>query len=229
MAKVREAVTTLSAGESRQLSEVGYLHLPNVLTPRQLHAVLDAAPDGRLTGLDDERLDCLWSHPRVLEGVRSVLGGDFHLQRFDRRTSKVPDVPGRTCAQKLHTDCPPAPPGVYYECVAIFPLDPFKANNGATRAIPGSHRWTEDQSAQVPRTEAHPDERRLLGKPGDALILNGHVLHAAGENLTGAPRRAIFSFYVRNDAPRWNVLQWPVTDDLLARLTPEARSLLRRP
>ena len=221
-----DAVTT---DEQRRLDEVGYLHVRNVLSPRQVRSVLAAAPDAKPSGLDDERLDCLWHHPRVLAYVRHVLGADFHLQGFDRRVSLVRGRAGRTCATKLHTDCPPASrPDLFYECVAIFPLDPFKANNGATRVVPGSHRWTELETAQVPEKEEHRDEQRLLGKPGDAFILNGHVLHAAGENLTGAPRRSIFAFYVRDDAPRYNVLPWPVSAELLTRLPPEAHHVLRR-
>lgn len=218
----------ITAEERQHLDEAGYLHVPNVLSPQQVRSVLTAAPDAQPTGLDDERLDCLWHHPKVLACIRHVLGGDFHLQGFDRRVSSVKGRPGRTCAAKLHTDCPPSPlPELFYECVAIFPLDPFKRNNGATRVVPGSHRWTDAESAQVPLEEEHHDEQRLLGKPGDAFILNGHVLHAAGDNMTGAPRRSIFAFYVRNDAPRYNVLPWPVSAELVARLPQVARDLLR--
>lgn len=219
---------TITADECRQLDEDGYLRVRNLLSPQQVRSVLMAAPDAQPTGLDDERLDCLWHHPRILAYVTHVLEGDFHLQGFDRRVSLVTGRPGRTCAAKLHTDCPPSSvPDLFYECVAIFPLDPFKANNGATRVVPGSHRWSYREASQVPREQEHPDEQRLLGQPGDVFILNGHVLHAAGDNLTGLPRRSIFAFYVRDDAPRYNVLPWPVSDRLLDRLPLEGRHLLR--
>lgn len=223
------APAAISAEERRQLDETGYLHVPRLLSARQVRGVLAAAPDARPAGLDDERLDCLWHHPRVLAYVRHVLDGDFHLQGFDRRVSLVSGRPGRTCATKLHTDCPPSSrPGLFNECVAIFPLDPFKANNGATRVVPGSHRWAGPEPGLVPVDAGHRDEQRLLGRPGDAFILNGHAWHAAGENASGAPRRSIFAFYVRDDAPRYNVLPWPVSTELLARIPPEARTLLRR-
>lgn len=210
------------------LYEAGYAHLPGLLTSKELADVRAALPpDAKPTGLDDPRLDCLWQHPVVLSIVRSVLGADFHLQGFDRRVSLIPDRPGRTCAAKLHTDWYRGAESTFYQGVAIFPLDPFRQNNGATRVVPGSHRWTEEEWNRVDTTQPHADEQRLIGKPGDAFILNAHVLHASGPNLTGSPRRAIFAFYVRNDAPQYNTLPYGISDSLRRRLSREANSLLR--
>ncbi len=49
---------------------------------------------------------------------------------------------------------------------------------GATRVVPGSHRWTDlERFTQLPSVPAE------LG-PGDALIYSGYVLHGGGENRT---------------------------------------------
>ena len=227
--RTRSALPSISDQDRKTLAEVGYLHVPGVLSERELRGVLAAAPDGQPQGLDDERLDCLWRHPRILALVREVLRGDFHLQQFGLRVARVEGTPGRTCAAKLHTDwSDPVVEGKFQQCVAIFPLDPFRASNGATRVVPGSHLWTAEELAAVDVHEQHPAETQLVGKPGDAFIMNAHLLHAAGNNLSGAPRKAIFAFYVRNDAPDYNVLPFVVSDALLARLPADAATLLQR-
>lgn len=212
--------------EHRALEDDGYLRLRGVLTPKELRDVRLAIPDAKPTGLDDPRLDCLWQHPRVLALVETVLGPDFHLQGFDRRTALIEGRPGRTCATKLHTDWYRGAEQTFYQCVVIFPLDPFRVNNGATRVVPASHRWTAEEWHRFDEDATHPDEVRLLGEPGDAFIMNAHLLHGGGMSLNGSPRKSIFAFYVRNDAPHYNVLPFAISGELRSRLSPEANRLL---
>lgn len=220
------ATVEIAADAAEKLAEVGYVRLPGLLTQKQVRAVVKALPSGSPMELDDPAMDCLWSHPTVLAHVSSVLGPEFHLEQLGERNSRVEGTPGRSCAERLHADWYDLAATEFYNCVAIFPLDPFKANNGATRVVPGSHKWTASELAAIDLDQPHAGEERLTGVPGDAFVMNGHVLHAMGHNMTGMPRRAIFAFYCRNDV-RYNVLSVRVGEGLRSRLPAEANALLR--
>ncbi|MFB9834083.1 phytanoyl-CoA dioxygenase family protein [Actinoallomurus acaciae] len=65
----------------------------------------------------------------------------------------------------------------------------FTARNGATRVIPGSHRWDDERA---PRDdEATPAEMRA----GSALLWLGSTYHGAGVNASDAPRTGLSYAY----------------------------------
>lgn len=76
----------------------------------------------------------------------------------------------------------------------------------------------------------HHEEIALVGRPTDAIILNGSVMHRTGANTSGSNRRSMFVSYVRNDASAGDRHSQIFTssDKLLARLPDEARTLLNR-
>lgn len=88
------------------------------------------------------------------------------------------------------------PPGpvtpAHKKCVmmnAIWALSPFTAANGATRVIPGSHKWDKD------RLPDPDDVRRAEMDPGDVLIFLGSTLHGGGANTSGENRTgAVISY-----------------------------------
>jgi len=90
-------------------------------------------------------------------------------------------------AQMLHRDCDNWPQlcgALWPDCPevtvsAMIALEEITEDLGATRVIPGSHRWPDyrhrgDQSMTVPA--------EML--PGDALIYSGKVVHGGGANRT---------------------------------------------
>jgi ectoine hydroxylase-related dioxygenase (phytanoyl-CoA dioxygenase family) len=90
-------------------------------------------------------------------------------------------------AQMLHRDCDnwsQYVSGLWPNCPevtisAMIALDEFTEELGATRVIPGSHRWEEytDRGSAEQATAAEM-------QPGDALIYSGKVVHGGGANQT---------------------------------------------
>jgi ectoine hydroxylase-related dioxygenase (phytanoyl-CoA dioxygenase family) len=90
-------------------------------------------------------------------------------------------------AQMLHRDCDnwpslsasnwPDSPEVTFS--AMIALDEVTEELGATRVIPGSHRWA-DYSDRGSLEMTVPAEM----SPGDALVYTGKVVHGGGANTT---------------------------------------------
>jgi ectoine hydroxylase-related dioxygenase (phytanoyl-CoA dioxygenase family) len=75
---------------------------------------------------------------------------------------------------------------------ALWMLDDFTAENGATRVVPGSHRITRALSKNLAQPLArHPDERIVIGRAGDVLIFNAYLWHSGRRNESKGPRRAV--------------------------------------
>ena len=79
----------------------------------------------------------------------------------------------------------------------IIMVDDFLAENGATRFVPGSHRWTvERNDATSNQRLDHPQQVVAGGTAGSAILFNGSTWHGHGANITNTPRRSIQGAYV---------------------------------
>lgn len=102
--------------------------------------------------------------------------------------------PGES-AQELHFDesaWPEVPtPKPILEIEAMFAITDFTPENGATRVVPGSHRWSKGR-------EARPEEITSAEmKAGSALIYLGTTIHGGGANVTTSDkRRGMFLGYL---------------------------------
>ncbi len=72
---------------------------------------------------------------------------------------------------------------------AMWAVDDFTAENGATHVVPGSHKWPLDRQAQ-PHEEAQGVMKR-----GSVLIYLGSLQHGGGANRTDRPRTGIVHSY----------------------------------
>lgn len=74
---------------------------------------------------------------------------------------------------------------------AMFALTDFTRENGATRVVPGSHKWALDR-------QPRPEEITCAAMPaGSALIYLGSAIHGGGANTTTKEsRRGMFLGYV---------------------------------
>jgi ectoine hydroxylase-related dioxygenase (phytanoyl-CoA dioxygenase family) len=69
------------------------------------------------------------------------------------------------------------------ELASVIALVDFTADNGATRIVPGSHRWPRDRAATP--DELVPAEMAA----GSAVVYLGSALHGGGANVTTDERR----------------------------------------
>jgi len=65
--------------------------------------------------------------------------------------------------------------------------DPFTLENGATHVLSGSHR----HSARPCADQFWDQADRLVGPAGSIVLFDSNLWHAAGQNVSGAPRAAL--------------------------------------
>jgi ectoine hydroxylase-related dioxygenase (phytanoyl-CoA dioxygenase family) len=74
----------------------------------------------------------------------------------------------------------------------------FTRDNGATRVVPGSHRWPDRQLTPAEQM-AHPvapEQVTCAEMPaGSAVVYLGGTIHGGGSNITDTPRRGAHLSY----------------------------------
>ncbi len=113
-------------------------------------------------------LDAMATHPVVLGVLDEVLG---HYQLS--APAAIAIGPGEV-AQPLHPDDAIYPvPRPHQELVVnvMWPLEDFTEANGATRIVPGSHRWIDERPERPPATTTVEMPART------ALLYLGSVWH----------------------------------------------------
>jgi hypothetical protein len=134
-------------------------------------------------------------HPLPLGAAAGLLGpkrASFQLH-LTQAIAIGPDSP----AQPLHRDqwafdFFPFPAGTEVQCNTIWALTDFTEANGATRVIPGSHRW-EDR-LRLDGSETEPAEMAA----GSVLFYTGSLYHGGGANRTDTTRVGLNLTYCRS-------------------------------
>lgn len=127
-------------------------------------------------------------HPLVLDTAAKVLGPN--CQKFQLHLTQVIKINPGEPAQALHQDqlvYSPFrfPQGMECELHTMWALTDFTDENGATRVIPGSHKWEEGRTPS-------PEETVPAAMPkGSVLLFTGSVTHGGGANRSTAPRMGI--------------------------------------
>ena len=199
--------TTTSAAVLSSLEHDGaviverYLDAADVARKKaDLERVLATVPTGRnsFEGFDTQRIYALFAKTRafdqqaidpfVLEVMEGLLGSDFLLSA----PTGIRIGPGES-AQSLHRDDTIYPlPRPHDEVVVnmMWALDDFTEANGATRIVPGSHRWVDERPDETTPTV-------LAEMPaGSVLFFRGSVYHGGGANQTDKPRLGTILEYV---------------------------------
>lgn len=238
----------LTDAQRTQMEKEGYLLLPSLLSEAEVDRVLATleqlwAEEGESAGQENyveakvrrlanlankgDIFRTIFAHPKVIAAAEAVMGPQVRLSMLNAR-----DIPARTvdAVQPFHsdTDYSGTPDQLgFYSCTAIWMLDDFTPENGATRLIPGTHH-----SHQVPKdvladpSAPHPDEIAMTGKRGSVAIFNGHCWHGGGANYTDGPRRAILAHYLRADIPRTAIRRQHISPEVKARMTPRELEIL---
>ncbi len=237
--------STLTPRQREQLDERGYLPLPGALGPdalESLRARFDeiVRAEGDQAGIEvhqeqgtarlanlvekDRLFDHCWNNRRQLAAVAHVLGWhELKLFSLNGRAA----LPGEG-HQALHADWGDAvPPGSYQVCNSIWLLDAFTEENGATRVVPGSHRWGRlPGDAMADPADRHPDEVLLLGEAGTCVVFNAHLWHGGTANETDRPRRALHAAFVRREHRQQTVQRDYLSQEIIQELTSAQRYLL---
>jgi len=175
----------LSTGALQDLREVGFVVIHGPVVPDALahlvsaydSAVACANADDLSEGSTTTRVhdfvnrgpefDGIYVYQPILEACCRIIGQPFKLSTLLARTLR----PGSR-AQGLHVDFKRDAEG-WPMIGFIFMVDEFRRDNGATRFLPGCHRWCRS--------------------PED--VMNGHATNQSGE-----PRRSLQGAYIPRDA-----------------------------
>ncbi len=144
-------------------------------------------------------------HPAAVEYVQHLLGEHFLISNFTANIAK----PG-SGAMPIHSDLgfvSPPPWLAPYSMNIIWCLDDVYEANGATRYIPGSHKYaTLDELPDVPMQHTVAFE----ASAGSIIAMDGRMWHTSGANVTDNCERAMLFGYYSADFLRpqvnWNAL-----------------------
>jgi ectoine hydroxylase-related dioxygenase (phytanoyl-CoA dioxygenase family) len=199
-------------------------------TRDELARVLADVPTGRneFEGFGTQRIYALFAktrafdeaavHPLVTGVLDRVLGESYQFSA----PVGICIGPGEA-AQVLHRDDAIYPLPWPHDDVVVntmWAFDDFTTENGATRVVPGSHKWTTaDYDADHPTVTVEMPA-------GSVIFYPGTVLHGGGANHTERPRLGVILEYVTGWLrPQENHLL-AVPHDIAADLAPELQELL---
>jgi ectoine hydroxylase-related dioxygenase (phytanoyl-CoA dioxygenase family) len=188
------------------LREDGYCVVEGLLPPDALAAaraslveVLAATPRGRndFEGFKTQRIYAVFAKTRAFDApaVDPLLLGVLDRILGPAQLSAPTGIqigPGEK-AQFLHRDDQiyPLPPD-FRDVVlnTMWALDDFTEANGATRLLPGSHRWTDRQPT------ADDELVHAVMPAGSVMFYVGKIWHGGGANTTDRPRLGVILEYV---------------------------------
>jgi len=251
----------LTPAQRRQLDALGFFVVENLLSAAECRAMADAFE--RIHGQEREqgghevhvepgarRISNIFNKTdafdRCLE-LPVVLAAAHHLLgEIKVHGANLRDPARGFGQQQLHTDVPKKFVDDWWVLIAVITFDEMTAENGATRAVPGSHLWTplnvpvvnqgdwepsplspEDQARVPSDLEApYPGEVLFTAPASSAVIMNSCLWHGGTLKRSGAPRRVLHLSYTRRDLPQQLLQLDHLTPQLYERMSPAQRFLL---
>lgn len=234
-----EAGSELPEDDAEKLRESGFVVIPGLVASGRLaqlaraydSAVADAIPPDLSVGSTTTRVhdlvnrvpefDELYTYRPLLDACCRVIGQPFKLSSLLART-----VRPHSQAQPLHVDFR-GDAGGWPMVGFIIMVDDFRRDNGATRFVPGSHKWPAIPSEVLEDPAAdHEGQVVACGAAGAVIVYNGSVWHGHTANRSGAPRRSIQGAYIRRDARSAVNQAARILPQTRARISPLAEYLL---
>ena len=165
------------------------------------------------------RFEAIPVHPEVLPVVEGVLDPGCLISSL----SSITILPGER-AQPIHADdqlIPLAKPHVPTVCNTMWALTDFTEANGATRIIPGTHRF--DHSPDLfTEYDSIPAEMQR----GSVLVWHGSLWHGGGANTTAAPRVGIAMNYCAGFIRQQENQQLGLPRETVAAFSPRLQQLV---
>ncbi|MEZ5428335.1 MAG: phytanoyl-CoA dioxygenase family protein [Pyrinomonadaceae bacterium] len=234
-------ISELSAQAVQDLKEVGFIVIPGAVKSEDL-ALVGAAYDAAVcfASSDDKRrgsfstrvndfvnrgegvFDSLYLYPPLLEASFRLIRQPFKLSSMHART-----LHPNSQAQELHIDFKPDEerfPLVGF----ILMVDEFCNENGATRFVPGSHKWLQVPTKLTNDALANYESQSQMatGQAGSMIIFNGSVWHGHSANMTDRPRRSIQGAFIPRVSQAATDFQSRMNSETRARIGSLAKYLL---
>jgi len=158
-------------------------------------------------------------HESVLPVVEGVLDPGCLVSSL----SSISIGPGEK-AQPIHADdmlIPLEKPHAPVVCNSMWALTDFTERNGATRLVPGSHRW--DHS---PTYGQHYDSTPAEMRRGSVLVWHGSLWHGGGANRSDAHRVGIAMNYCAGYIRQQENQQLGIPREIARGFSPRLRELV---
>ena len=170
---------------SRRLDQVMARQVEEFGGPERMAAIGDTLT-ARCPLVYDDAFLALARHAPLLALARELLGSYIVLMQQNGVIN--PPKQGHT-QLSYHRDLP------YQHFVssrplavsALFCIDPFRVETGATTVIPASHRMEAFPSPEVAAQLDTP----VTAEPGSFIVFDSMLFHRAGANVSDRPRRAV--------------------------------------
>jgi ectoine hydroxylase-related dioxygenase (phytanoyl-CoA dioxygenase family) len=261
LAQLGVSATAITAEQRKAFDEQGFFIVANVFSRGEVAEMLSevdrlAKFEGEFGGHEvhiepgASRLSNLFNKSAAFDrcltcaptlAAAHLLLGEIHVGSLNERS------PGKgTGQQPLHSDLPRVHPTDWRGVNSMVMLDDMTEENGPTRVVPGSHKWSpinvpdinmaevksvEIDAATLPKVPkdpvaTYPGEVHVTGKAGSVAVINGCIWHGGTTNFSGKPRRVLHLFIGRRDQRQQLVERDHVTPELLERTNAAQRYLL---
>ena len=209
-------------GHIARLARDGYTVIDDFLSPSQLAEVRRVlalylgshAGRNNFEGISTERVYTLVARARVmwdtvLDARILALCEHFLMPNFLLTASQAIQINPGEAPQPFHSDdsfyhLPHPRPMVSLS--TIVAVDEFTTQNGATNLIPGSHRWSDAERADMYSFSSGQGGERIKDQlaqhaisatmpAGACLVFSGTLVHRGGQNRSKAPRLAFSNQY----------------------------------
>lgn len=186
--------------------------------------------------LDDDKSQRSFNLPAKLPQCGLLLENSFLLSLLSEML-KDDFILSELCTSSIgphtdggnwHVDAPlsmlPEPlPDVVLAVQAVWLLDDFTADNGATRLVPGSHRTLRKPAGD---NDSIDGEIALTAPAGSLALWLPGTWHRVGANITDHPRRAILGYFSQSWIKPFSDYTRSVPAGVIERYSPHARYLL---
>lgn len=129
-------------------------------------------------------------HPKILGIMGAILGPS--CDRIQLNLTQAIRIQSDERQQIFHRDdefYPVDKHGAQFMINAMWALDDFTVENGATRIVVGSHR------GEIDREPPEEDIEAAVMSRGSVLVYLGSAVHCGGPNVTGTPRTGMVISY----------------------------------